>query len=95
MVNRLILNLSQSVNVRENSDFRTRTGFEPPVFVEGPILGNIGGPVSTNNDSLLVEEYEDVLDARSNTREKGATDSQNSNRAIQHHSDYDVGLSEA
>ena len=51
MTNRLALNLIQgasaSASAREDSEFRTRTGLEPPTFAAGPYLGNIGGPVRT------------------------------------------------
>ena len=58
MINRLILNLAQGADQRENSDFRTRTGFEAPAFAAGSFLGNIGGPVRTFPDNYG-DEFED------------------------------------
>lgn len=52
MANRLVLSLSHAANERKDSEFRTRTGFEPPVFASGPALGNIGGPIPTFLDDL-------------------------------------------
>lgn len=48
LVNRLVLNLSQTADAREDSEFRTRTGVEPPVFVvTNSLLGNIGRSIRT------------------------------------------------
>ena len=55
--NRLILNLIHGANAREDSEFRTRTGLEPPTFATGPYLGNIGGPVRT-----LPDDFDDELE---------------------------------
>ena len=52
LVNRLVLNLCHAANTDEDSEFRSRTGLEPPNFASGPILGNIGGPVRTLSDDL-------------------------------------------
>lgn len=60
IVNRLILNLNHGANAREDSEFRTRTGLEPPAFVLGPVLGNIGGSVRTFPDDL--DNAEEILD---------------------------------
>ena len=49
-MNRLILNLTQTANVREESESLTRTGFEPPMFASNSILGNIGAPVDIYMD---------------------------------------------
>ena len=59
MTNRLVLNLSHTANTREDSEFRTRTGLEPPIFVNNSILGNIGGPLRTLPDGF--EDDEDIL----------------------------------
>ena len=58
MVNRLILNLVQGADHREDSEFRTRTGLEPPGFASGPFLGDIGGPVRTLPDDVDDDIYE-------------------------------------
>ena len=50
--NRLILNLIHGANAQEDSEFRTRTGLEPPTFATGPYLGNIGGPVRSFLDDF-------------------------------------------
>ena len=50
MVNRLVLDLIQGADTRGDSEFRTRTGVEPPMFATGPFLGNIGGPLRTLSD---------------------------------------------
>ena len=52
MINRLVLNLIHGANARDDSEFRTRTGLEPPTFATGPYLGNIGGPVRTLSDDF-------------------------------------------
>ena len=59
MTNRLILNLIHGANAREDSEFRTQTGVEPPTFAAGPYLGNIGGPVRTLPDDFDDELVED------------------------------------
>ena len=58
MLNRLILNLIQGANQREDSEFRTRTGLEPPMFAAGPILGNIGGPFRAFPDDMDSDEVD-------------------------------------
>ena len=59
IVNRLILNLIQGADHREDSDFRTVTGLEPPTFATGSFLGNIGGPLRTlpDDDEVIELEY--------------------------------------
>ena len=57
-MNRLVLNLSHAVNTREDTEFRSRTNLEPPVFSSGPYLGNIGGPVHTSMDPPYDDEAE-------------------------------------
>ena len=52
LVNRLVLSLSDAANPQEDTEFRSRTGLEPPTFAAGPFLGNIGGPVRTIEDDL-------------------------------------------
>ena len=52
ITNRLVLNLIHNANAREDSEFRTRTGLEPPTFASGPFLGSIGGPVRTLPDDF-------------------------------------------
>ena len=52
MTNRLVLNLIHGANAREDSEFRTQTGLEPPTFATGPYLGNIGGPVRSLLDDF-------------------------------------------
>ena len=51
------MNLIHGANAREDSEFRSRTGLEPPTFATGPYLGNIGGPVRT-----LPDEFDDELE---------------------------------
>ena len=58
MVNRLILNLVQGADNREDTEFRTRTGLEPPSFAAGSFLGDIGGPVRTLPDDMDDELYD-------------------------------------
>ena len=60
ITNRLVLNLIQGANAREESQIGTRTGLEPPVFVAGPYLGNIGGPVHT-----FADDYDDEVSEQS------------------------------
>ena len=62
MVNRLVLNLKHGANAREDSEFRTRTGLEPPAFASGPFLGSIGGPVRTMPDDFDNDFKDDMLD---------------------------------
>ena len=59
MVNRLILNLVQGADQREDSEFRTRTGLEPPKFATGSFLGSIGGPLRTLPEDMGDELFED------------------------------------
>lgn len=60
MVNRLVLNLIRTANANEDSEFRTRTGLEPPTFAAGPFLGSIGGPLAFHTppgfDNDLLED---------------------------------------
>ena len=58
IVNRLILNLVQGADNREDTELRTQTGLEPPVFATGPFLGDIGGPLRTLPDNMDDELYE-------------------------------------
>ena len=58
MVNRLILNLSYTSNTRDNSEFGTRSGLEPPAFAVTSI-GNFGGYVSTLHDNWDDEVFKD------------------------------------
>lgn len=51
-VNRLVLSLSYSANAREDSEYRSRSGFEPPLFAANSVLGNIGGLVHSLPDSF-------------------------------------------
>ena len=68
MVNRLVLNLSHTVSTREDSEFRSRTGMDVPVFARHSVLGSIGNPVRTLPDEIY-EDYngdeERGVDARS------------------------------
>ena len=59
MANRLVLNLRHNANTREDSEFRTRTGLEPPAFAEGPVIGNIGAPLRV----LPIEWDEDMSES--------------------------------
>ena len=53
-----MLNLSYTANVREDSEFRTRTGLDPPMFASNSFMGNIGAPMRT----LSVNDDDDVDD---------------------------------
>lgn len=85
MVNRLVLNLSDAVSAREDSEFRTRTGLEPPTFAAGPVLGNIGGSLRTFpddlDDELLIFECEWVAtdEAESTTESLSTNEAENLN----------------
>ena len=52
MTNRLVLNLSHTANAREDSEFRSQTGLEPPLFAVNPVLGNIGASIRTVRKDL-------------------------------------------
>ena len=54
LTNRLVLNLYEWANTRESSEFRTRTGFEPPMFATNSVMGSIGAPMRT----LLLCSYD-------------------------------------
>lgn len=58
MTNRLILNLSHTANAGEESDFRSGTGLDSPVFALNSVLGNIGGTMRTLPDDLFIDEPE-------------------------------------
>ena len=57
IVNRLVLSLIHGANERDDSEFRTRTGIEPPTFAVGPFLGGIGGSLLTLPDDWEVEVH--------------------------------------
>ena len=70
MTNRLVLNLAQgaSAYALDDSDLRTRTGFEFPSFATGSVLGNIGGPVGVymdenEDEAELADREEDAENA--------------------------------
>ena len=69
ILDRLILNLIQGADQREDEEFRTRTGLEPPAFATGSFLGNIGGPLRTlsNNMFDVSFEYGDAESIRSDS----------------------------
>lgn len=54
----MILNLSYSANTREEDEFRSRTGLEPPTFALNSIIGNIGAPVNTIPNGALEDTIE-------------------------------------
>ena len=58
MTNRLVLNLSQVANTREENDLqgRTRTDLDGLAFAQNSMLGNIGGPVYSHLDDLDDDE---------------------------------------
>ena len=55
-MNRLVLNLNHTANAEEDSEFRTRTGLEPPEFAANPVLGNIGGSLRTLSENHYDDE---------------------------------------
>lgn len=76
IINRLVLSLchADAANTREDSEFRTRTGLEPPTFATGPILGKIGGavrafPDELNDEMLDGEEMPDADEDQGETTE--------------------------
>lgn len=64
MLNRLVLNLSHAANSREDTEFRSRTGLDPPVFASNPILGNIGAPLRMLPDDFYDDIEPEILDER-------------------------------
>ena len=80
LINRLVLNLSHKTIANEDSEFRSRTGMEPPVFASNSILGHIGGPLRTlpddmENDAFEGDEVIDAEDVADMTDEKVAESS--------------------
>ena len=74
IVNRLVLNLSHSANEREESESRSSTKIEAPVFASNSFLGNIGGTMRSipndvdddlseteDDDSFFEDEVQDNL----------------------------------
>ena len=59
ILDRLILNLIQGADQREDEEFWTRTGLEPPAFATGSFLGNIGGPLRTLSNDMDDVSFED------------------------------------
>ena len=58
LVNRLVLNLSNSVDTGENSDSRSRAEVITPAFSTNAFLGNIGGSVHTVQGELHDDQYQ-------------------------------------
>ena len=52
-----MLNLTQAADTREDFEFRSRTGLEPPIFATSSVLGNIGEPLRTIPDDF--EDFEE------------------------------------
>lgn len=77
MVNRLVLNLAQGANVREDSEFISPTDFEVPTFASGPFLGNIGGSVRIFSDDADVENLEGNFEMGSDNVEGNTNKSSN------------------
>ena len=50
-----MLNLCHTANAEEDSEFRSQTGLDPPMFVVDTILGDIGNPLRTLPDDLYNE----------------------------------------
>ena len=65
MVNRLVLNLCNSVNMQEDNVYRSRSGLVLPPPTQGTI-GNIGGPIrtveQTESDDFYHDEHTDQED---------------------------------
>ena len=74
------MNLSHAADTSEESEFRSRTGIEPPTFAAGPVLGNIGGPLRTLPDDLDDDDALEVRDVLGGVIEEAGT----SDGAVRH-----------
>ena len=61
-----MLNLSYTASAREDSEFRNRTGLEPPKLASESVLDGFGNPLRTFPDELYEETVaNEESDARS------------------------------
>lgn len=66
-INRLVLNLNYTANIRDDWEYHSQTGLDPPTFASNSVLGNIGGLVRSAPDDF----DEESIDVREHIIDNG------------------------